>query len=190
MTDANVQLGRVLPDVFPKIFGKDQNEPLDHTATNAAMQATADTINADRPADAPMSADDVAYGFIQVANEAMCRPIRALTQMRGYDVTQHVLATFGGAGPQHACAIARSLGIKTVFIHKYASVLSAYGISMADVVEEASEPCALPCAPCPATSAPGLHPSLKLPRAWPLGTLLAGPRPSALHLQLGTRNCA
>ena len=75
-------------------------------------------------------------GFIQVANEAMCRPIRALTQMRGYDVASHVLACFGGAGGQHACAIARNLGMRTIFIHRYAGILSALGIGLADVVAE------------------------------------------------------
>lgn len=54
----------------------------------------------------------------------------------------HVLACFGGAGGQHACAIARSLGMGTVFVHKYAGILSAYGMALADVVEEAQEPCA------------------------------------------------
>lgn len=66
----------------------------------------------------PKTVDQIAMGFIQVANETMCRPIRALTQMRGYDVASHVLACFGGAGGQHACAIARSLGMATIFIHK------------------------------------------------------------------------
>lgn len=61
-------------------------------------------------------------GFIDVANESMCRPIRALTQAKGYDTARHVLACFGGAGGQHACAIARSLGMTTVFIHKYAGI--------------------------------------------------------------------
>ena len=75
-------------------------------------------------------------GFVHVANEAMCRPIRALTQMRGYDVAQHVLACFGGAGGQHACAIARNLGMRTIFVHRYAGVLSAVGIGLADVVAE------------------------------------------------------
>ena len=78
----------------------------------------------------------VAMGFIKVANETMCRPIRALTQMRGYDVAQHVLACFGGAGGQHACAIARSLGMRTIFVHRYSGVLSAVGIGLAEVVEE------------------------------------------------------
>ena len=75
-------------------------------------------------------------GFIKVANETMCRPIRALTQMKGYDAAAHALACFGGAGGQHACAIARSLGMKTIFIHRYSGILSAVGIGLADVVAE------------------------------------------------------
>ena len=75
-------------------------------------------------------------GFVRVANETMCRPIRALTQMKGYDVGQHTLACFGGAGGQHACAIARNLGMRRIFVHRYAGVLSAVGIGLADVVAE------------------------------------------------------
>ena len=75
-------------------------------------------------------------GFIKIANATMCRPIQALTQMRGYDVAQHVLACFGGAGGQHACAIACSLGMKTIFVHHYSGILSAVGIGLADVVME------------------------------------------------------
>lgn len=67
-----------------------------------------------------MSIEETAMGFIRIANEAMCRPIRALTQAKGYDTARHALACFGGAGGQHACAIARSLGMTTVFVHKYA----------------------------------------------------------------------
>ncbi len=78
----------------------------------------------------------VAMGFVRVANETMCRPIRALTQMKGYDVSQHVLACFGGAGGQHACAIAQNLGMHTIFVQRYAGVLSAVGIGLADVVAE------------------------------------------------------
>ena len=58
-------------------------------------------------------------GFITVANETMCRPIRALTEARGHDTSRHVLACFGGAGGQHACSIARSLGMSSVFIHRW-----------------------------------------------------------------------
>lgn len=82
-------------------------------------------------------------GFIRVANEAMCRPIRALTQSRGFDTARHALACFGGAGGQHACSIARELGMSTVLVHKYAGILSAYGMALADVVNESQLPCGL-----------------------------------------------
>lgn len=82
-------------------------------------------------------------GFIRVANEAMCRPIRALTQSRGFDTSKHVLACFGGAGGQHACSIARELGMSKIVVHKYAGILSAYGMALADVVHELQEPCGL-----------------------------------------------
>lgn len=82
-------------------------------------------------------------GFIRVANEAMCRPIRALTQSRGFDTSKHVLACFGGAGGQHSCSIARELGMSKIVVHKYAGILSAYGMALADVVHEAQEPSGL-----------------------------------------------
>lgn len=72
----------------------------------------------------------------------MCQPIRNLTEARGHHTADHHLASFGGAGGQHACAIAESLGIRRVKIHKYSSILSAYGIGLADVVHEAERPCA------------------------------------------------
>lgn len=80
------------------------------------------------------------YGFIKVTNEAMARPIRNLTTMKGYDVTKHVLACFGGAGPQHCCAIAKILGMSRVVVHRHSGILSAYGLSLADIVEERQEP--------------------------------------------------
>lgn len=63
--------------------------------------------------------EELALGFVNVANEAMSRPIRSLTQGKGFDTSQHILAVFGGAGSQHACSIAKNLGISTIFIHKY-----------------------------------------------------------------------
>lgn len=103
------------------------------------MQEVADKVNADAAAagQPQKTMAEVALGFIDVANEAMCRPIRALTQARGLDVSQHVLACFGGAGGQHACAIARQLGMGTVFVHRYASILSAVGMGLASLVREA-----------------------------------------------------
>ncbi len=90
------------------------------SGTAAAFQSLTAEINADEAAAGkpPKTVDEVAMGFVQVANEAMCRPIRALTQMKGYDAAAHVLACFGGAGGQHACAIATSLGMSTIFVHR------------------------------------------------------------------------
>ena len=70
------------------------------------------------PSSESMILQEVAMGFIKVANETMCRPIRALTQAKGHDTSRHMLACFGGAGGQHACAIAHSLGMATVFVHR------------------------------------------------------------------------
>ncbi|XP_071092367.1 LOW QUALITY PROTEIN: 5-oxoprolinase-like [Haliotis cracherodii] len=148
ITDANLCLGRILPEFFPSIFGEKEDQPLDKQATLQAFTKLTKEVNdflTSQPGDAqkkPMTAEEVAMGFIRVANEAMCRPIRALTEAKGHDTSRHLLACFGGAGGQHACAIARSLGMSRVFIHKYASILSAYGMALADVVHEAQEPCA------------------------------------------------
>ena len=87
-----------------------------------------------------MSLDKIAWGFIKVANETMSRPIRSLTEARGYAANKHILAAFGGAAGQHACSLAKTLGIKTVLIHRYSSILSAYGMSLSDRVFERQEP--------------------------------------------------
>ncbi|XP_078392252.1 5-oxoprolinase [Cetorhinus maximus] len=154
ITDANLCLGRLLPDYFPKIFGATEDQPLWREGALEGFQKVAERVNiflCDQSQNdeekcfgqSQMTVEDVALGFVRVANESMCRPIRALTQAKGHDTSRHVLACFGGAGGQHACAIARSLGMKTVFIHKYGSILSAYGMALADVVHEAQEPCSV-----------------------------------------------
>lgn len=141
VTDANLVLGRLFPDHFPKIFGPSENEPLDVDATMKEFTKITDSINQFNKTS--LSVQEVAMGFIRVANEAMCRPIRALTQSRGFDTSRHALSCFGGAGGQHACAIAKELGMKTILIHKYSGILSAYGMALADVVHEAQQPCGL-----------------------------------------------
>ncbi|XP_055656321.1 5-oxoprolinase isoform X3 [Falco peregrinus] len=123
VTDANLCLGRLLPEYFPCIFGPGEDQPLCREAAAVAfgeLAARIDAFLASTTAGThqPLSVEEVAMGFVRVANEAMCRPIRALTQARGHDTAQHVLACFGGAGGQHACAIARALGMSRVFIHK------------------------------------------------------------------------
>ncbi|KAF2487447.1 Hydantoinase B/oxoprolinase-domain-containing protein [Neohortaea acidophila] len=141
ITDANLYLGRLLPDFFPKIFGKNEDEGLDPSASEKLFKELADQINKDNAAsNKEMSIDEVAYGFIKIANETMTRPIRSLTEARGHDTSKHRLATFGGAGGQHAVAIAEALGITQILVHRYSSVLSAYGMALADVVDERQEP--------------------------------------------------
>ena len=143
VTDANLFLGRLLPDFFPKIFGENENEGLDEKASERLFQKLTETINNELSKSGkrePMSPDEVAYGFIKIANETMTRPIRSLTEAKGHDTAKHRLATFGGAGGQHAVAIAESLGIKQILLHRYSSVLSAYGMALADVVDERQEP--------------------------------------------------
>lgn len=145
VTDANVVLGRIQPDYFPKIFGSNENQPLDLEASKAAFQQLSIDVNTYLKANSrkPMLVEEIACGFIKVANEAMCRPIRNLTQAKGCDTRDHVLACFGGAGGQHSCAIASELGMSEVFIHKYAGILSAFGMACADVVHEEQEPSSL-----------------------------------------------
>ncbi|KAI3002587.1 hypothetical protein CBS147346_5813 [Aspergillus niger] len=138
VTDANLFLGRLLPDYFPKIFGKNESEALDLDTVQRMFADLTATIYSDTGN--KMSPEEVAWGFLDVANEAMCRPIRALTEGKGYDIANHHLSVFGGAGGQHACDVARKLGISTVIIHKYSSILSAYGMALADFVQEAQEP--------------------------------------------------
>ncbi|KAH8596411.1 Hydantoinase B/oxoprolinase-domain-containing protein [Bisporella sp. PMI_857] len=138
VTDANLYLGRILPDFFPKIFGKNEDEGLDVAASKKLLQELTNQVNKENGKN--MSVDEVAYGFLTVANETMTRPIRSLTEAKGHDTSKHRLATFGGAGGQHAVAIAESLGIKQILVHRYSSVLSAYGMALADVVDERQEP--------------------------------------------------
>ncbi|XP_055812400.1 5-oxoprolinase 1-like [Solanum dulcamara] len=144
VTDANLILGYVIPEFFPSIFGPNEDQPLDIGATREEFEKLARQINSYRKSQdssaRDMTVEEIAQGFVNVANETMCRPIRQLTEMKGHETSNHALACFGGAGPQHSCAIARSLGMKEVLIHRLCGILSAYGMGLADVVEEAQEP--------------------------------------------------
>ncbi|KAG9901726.1 putative 5-oxoprolinase, partial [Aureobasidium melanogenum] len=137
VTDANLALGRLILDQFPSIFGPNENEPLDAHIVEEKFIELSKTIN--KESGQSLTWREVAAGFIEVANNAMSGPIRTLTEARGYDTRAHNLASFGGAGGQHACEIAKILGIKRVLIHKYSSVLSAHGIGLADIVEDGEE---------------------------------------------------
>ncbi|MFP6584947.1 MAG: hydantoinase B/oxoprolinase family protein [Candidatus Hydrogenedentota bacterium] len=130
VTDANVLLGRVQAEFFPACFGPDGDECLDAGASRAALAELARAIG--ERTGREWSVEEVAAGFIRIANENMVKPIKEISVARGYDVQGYALVSFGGAGAQHACALAESLGMKAVLIHPYAGVLSAYGMGLAD----------------------------------------------------------
>ncbi|KAJ5884648.1 hypothetical protein N7495_009158 [Penicillium taxi] len=142
VTDANLFLGRLLPQYFPHIFGPNENQPLDTEITAQKFEELTNTINLQRrqKSQPEYTPEEVALGFLKVADESMARPIRNLTEARGFETASHHLACFGGAGGQHACSVAASLGISRIIIHKYSSVLSAYGLALAEVVKESQEP--------------------------------------------------
>ena len=127
VTDANVMVGKLIPDFFPKIFGPRQEEPLDADAVREGFAALAERIGDGR------TGEEVADGFIRIAVENMANAIKKISVQRGYDVTRYALNCFGGAGGQHACLVADALGMTSVLIHPFSSLLSAYGMGLADI---------------------------------------------------------
>ena len=124
VTDANVMVGKVQPDFFPKVFGPQANEALDAQAVQQQFAALSARLA--RPA------EEVADGFIRIAVQQMANAIKKISVARGYDVTRYTLQCFGGAGGQHACLVADALGMTQVFVHPLAGVLSAFGMGLAD----------------------------------------------------------
>ena len=127
VTDANVMLGKLRAENFPKIFGPDQNRPLDVEAVQAAFADLAAEIGDGR------TPEQVAEGFLSIAVENMANAIKKISVQRGYDVSGYALTCFGGAGGQHACAVADALGMETVIVHPHSGILSAYGMGLADI---------------------------------------------------------
>ncbi|MFK4769239.1 hydantoinase B/oxoprolinase family protein [Rhizobium sp. ZW T2_16] len=127
VTDANVMLGKLSPDLFPKIFGPNRDQPLDAAAVRKAFEEMAEVVGDGR------SPEQVADGFLAIAVENMANAVKKISVQRGYDVTHYALTCFGGAGGQHACLTADALGISTVLIHPFSGILSAYGMGLADI---------------------------------------------------------
>jgi len=125
VTDANVMVGKLRPEFFPAIFGPDADRPLDAGATRARFAALAAEIG--------KGPEEVADGFLKIAVENMANAIKKISVQQGHDVTEYCLSVFGGAGAQHACQIADTLGMDTCLIHPMASLLSAYGMGLADI---------------------------------------------------------
>lgn len=131
VTDANVMLGKIHPQYFPPVFGKDANQPLDKDVVTEKFIQLAETI-ATATGD-HSTPEQVASGFMAIAVANMANAIKKISLQRGYDVSNYVLCCFGGAGAQVACLVADTLGITKILIHPYAGVLSAYGIGLADI---------------------------------------------------------
>ncbi|MFE8949461.1 hydantoinase B/oxoprolinase family protein [Streptomyces sp. NPDC007856] len=143
VTDANVMVGRIQPAFFPRVFGKDGNQPLDEAAVRARFTELAEQTAA--ATGKRRSPEEVAAGFLDIAVLNIANAVKTISVQRGRDITRYALVAFGGAGGQHACAVADRLGIDTVLVPPLAGVLSAYGIGVADAValREASVEAAL-----------------------------------------------
>ena len=124
VTDANVLVGKVQPDFFPAVFGPEGHQKLDAEAVTAKFKVLSAQMN--------RSPESIADGFLRIAVQQMANAIKKISVARGYDVTRYTLQCFGGAGGQHACLVADALGMKQVYVHPLAGVLSAYGMGLAD----------------------------------------------------------
>ncbi len=131
VTDCNVLLGKIQPDHFPKVFGPNADQPLDGDIVKRKFAELADEIST--RTGVSRCPEEIAEGFIEIAVRSMANAISKISVARGYDVTEYVLNTFGGAGGQHACLVADHLGMTRVFLHPLAGVLSAYGIGLAEL---------------------------------------------------------
>src|SRR5882724_2879852 len=127
VTDCNVMLGKLQPEFFPCVFGPHADQPIDAGIVRAKFAELATAIGDGR------GPEQAAEGFLTVAIENMANAIKEISIERGHDVTRYALCCFGGAGGQHACRVADSLGMTTVFLHPLAGVLSAYGMGLADL---------------------------------------------------------
>ncbi|WP_030624179.1 hydantoinase B/oxoprolinase family protein [Streptomyces sclerotialus] len=130
VTDANVMLGRVQPAHFPAVFGPHGDQPLDAAEVRERFEALA--REAEKAVGDRRGPEEVAAGFLDIAVLNMANAVKKISVQRGHDVTRYALTSFGGAGGQHACAVADALGIGTVIVPPLAGVLSAYGIGVAD----------------------------------------------------------
>jgi 5-oxoprolinase (ATP-hydrolysing) len=131
VTDCNVMLGKIQPKYFPRVFGPNADQMLDAEVVRDQFKALADKIS--KASGQLTTAQEVAEGFLKIAVENMANAIKQISVQRGYDVTEYTLNCFGGAAGQHACLVADSLGMKRVFLHPFAGVLSAYGMGLADI---------------------------------------------------------
>ncbi|MCP4201921.1 MAG: hydantoinase/oxoprolinase family protein [bacterium] len=135
LTDVNLLLGRLVPSRFPfrvdSAAARKRALEVGAAAGRPASQVT-DTPGASQaPPDVDIDTDDFLSGFLAIANERMAGAVRAISVRRGYDPSEYTLVAFGGAGAQHAVAIAELLGIQRVLIPADGALLSAAGLNEA-----------------------------------------------------------
>jgi 5-oxoprolinase (ATP-hydrolysing) len=126
VTDANLMVGKLVPELFPAIFGPGQNLVLDIGSVKRGFDALAAEIGDGR------SAEAVADGFLHIAVANMAEAVKKVSIARGHDIRRYVLNAFGGASGQHACWVADAIGVTRVLIHPFSGVLSAYGMGLAE----------------------------------------------------------
>ena len=132
VTDCNVLLGKLHPEYFPNVFGKSGKEPHNTEIVKDKFLLMSQEVSK-KTDGLQIDIFLLAEGFLKIAVENMANAIKKISIQRGYDVTKYTLNCFGGAGGQHACQVADSLGITSVFLHPYAGVLSAYGMGLAEI---------------------------------------------------------
>ena len=125
ITDSNLITGRIHADFFPKTFGVDSKKSLSLGASKILFKQLSDKMN--------VPIEEIAEGYISVADNSMAEAIKKISVQRGYDLREYCLTVFGGAAGQHACSIAEILDMRTCLIHPHASVLSAYGMGLAEI---------------------------------------------------------
>ncbi|MFT5451447.1 MAG: 5-oxoprolinase (ATP-hydrolyzing) [Enterobacterales bacterium] len=132
VTDVQVVLGRIRPDCFPKVFSSTSDQPLDKERVKDAFNQLAEQINSEHSN--LWSVEKVAEGFLQIAIANMANAIKHMTTEKGLNAEDFVINCFGGAAGQHVCMVAEQLGVKKILVHPLASLLSAYGMGLADSV--------------------------------------------------------
>jgi 5-oxoprolinase (ATP-hydrolysing) len=130
ITDANLVLGRIQPEFFPRVFGPHADQALDRDLAQQRCEELAERMSAA----GPMAFEEVAAGALKIAVGSMANAVKRISVARGYDVTRYTLQCFGGAAGQHACLVADALGIQRVFCHRLAGLLSALGMGLADQI--------------------------------------------------------
>ncbi|MCQ0989409.1 hydantoinase B/oxoprolinase family protein [Jiella marina] len=140
VTDANVMLGKLKPELFPAVFGPNQDQPLDVDVVRQKFGELAERLGDGR------SPEDIAEGFLTIAVENMANAIKKISVQRGYDVSKYLLNSFGGAGGQHACLVADALSMESVLVHPMSGLLSAYGIGLSSLFASRSQALVTPLA--------------------------------------------